>query len=242
MKTYVSISMAILTASLVAPEVFGQHAQADLDGMPIFPGKKGVDRVPGPNVPIHNDSHLGLEARDIAADRARKLGLNKTRGVEVTQVVAGSPAAKAGFKSGDIVLDFNGRAVESEGQLSHLVSETPAGHQVKMGVWRAGARLTLTPTVETFDDPEFWPTLIKKVEPQLTPQAQKAGIEGKVVLRVEIGVDGRVYRGRVVEGLGHGLDAKAMDAVAQWRFSPGSKNGVAVVTPVTIQVWFRRQQ
>jgi S1-C subfamily serine protease len=35
-------------------------------------------------------------------------------------VVAGSPAAKAGFKSGDIVLDFNGRAVAAEGQLSQL--------------------------------------------------------------------------------------------------------------------------
>jgi periplasmic protein TonB len=85
-------------------------------------------------------------------------------------------------------------------------------------------------------------SVIKKVEPELTPQAQKAGMEGKVVLHVEIGVDGRVYRARVVEELGYGLDAKAMDAVAQWRFSPGTKNGVAVVTPVTIQVWFRRHQ
>jgi S1-C subfamily serine protease len=56
------------------------------------------------------------------------------------------------------VLDFNGRAVESEGQLSQLVNETPAGHQVKIGVWRAGTRLTLTATVEAFDDPEFWPS------------------------------------------------------------------------------------
>jgi TonB family protein len=55
---------------------------------------------------------------------------------------------------------------------------------------------------------------------------------------VEIGVDGRVYRARVVEGLGYGLDAKAMDAVAQWRFKPWKEKRVAVVT---IQVWFRHQ-
>jgi hypothetical protein len=45
MKTYVSISMATLAASLLVPEVFGQHAQADLDRMPIFPGKN--DRAIG---------------------------------------------------------------------------------------------------------------------------------------------------------------------------------------------------
>jgi len=42
--------------------------------------------------------------------------------------------------------------------------------------------------------------------------------------------------------LGYGLDGKAMEAVAQWRFNPGMKNGVPVIIPVTIQVYFRRQQ
>ena len=90
MKTYVCISVAILIASLVAPEAFGQHAQANLDGSPFFPGNKAADRVLSSDVPIHDDSFLGLEARDVATERARGLGLNNTRGVEVTQVVAGS--------------------------------------------------------------------------------------------------------------------------------------------------------
>jgi hypothetical protein len=48
MKTYVSISMAILVASLLVPEVFGQHAEADLDRLPIFgmPDRKAP--IPAP--------------------------------------------------------------------------------------------------------------------------------------------------------------------------------------------------
>jgi len=123
------------------------------------------------------------------------------------------------------------------------VNETPAGRQVKIAVWRAGARLTLTPTVEAIEQsPDSWPALIRMAEPELTPQAQKAGIEGRVSVYVEIGTDGRVHRARVVEGLGYGLDAKAMEAVAQWRFNPGRKNGGPVIVPATLQVYFRRQQ
>jgi serine protease Do len=48
-----------------------------------------------------------------------------------------------------VVLDYNGQSVEGGEQLSRLVRETPIGRQVKIGVWRAGASMTLTPTVET---------------------------------------------------------------------------------------------
>jgi TonB family protein len=178
---------------------------------------------------IPEGSYLGIETR----------GLLEAHGVEVTRVEAGSPASKAGFKIGDIVLDCNGQAVEGKAQLSRLVNATPAGRQVKIGVWSSGAGLTLIPTLEASEVP---PTLISKVEPELTPQARKAGIEGMVEVYVEIGTDGRVRRPSVVKGLGYGLDDKAMDAVAQWRFSPGKENGIPVVSPATIQVYFQRKQ
>ena len=253
MKTYVPFSMAILLASLAVPEALGQHTQADLDHMPIF--GMPADRAGGiGNTGIPDRPYLGIQTQDIANGGG---GALEAHGVQVTQVEAGSPAAKAGFKIGDIVLDYNSQAVEGKTQLSRLVNETPAGRQVKIGVWRAGDRLTLTPTVEAFRTPPGFlaptvittippgvlaPTLISKVEPELTPQAQKAGIEGTVSVYAEIGTDGRVYRARVVEGLGYGLDDKALDAVAQWRFSPGRKSGVPVIVSATIEVHFRRQQ
>ncbi len=83
------------------------------------------------------------------------------------------------------------------------------------------------------------PALIKKVDPEYTQQAKKARIEGTVLLYVKVGTDGRAHRIQVLKGLGYGLDAKAIAAMHRWRFRPGRKNGVPVVTPATIEVKFR---
>jgi TonB family protein len=188
--------------------------------MPIF----GMPAEPKPA----NRTYLGIDVRDTAD------------GVVVTQVDAGSPAAKAGFKPGDLLLDYNGQAVDFKAQLSRLLSETPPGRRVKIGVLRGGVSLTLTPTLEAFGDPQVMPALIKNLQPDYTPEALKAGIEGPVVINVEIGLDGRAYRARVVKGLGYGLDAKALDALEQWRFSPAKRNGGPVACPATIEINFRR--
>jgi TonB family protein len=235
MKTYLPIGMALLVAGLLVPEALGQHAQADLDRMPIFGMPAGkVDRNGAiGNVQMPDSRYLGIETRNNAATQP-------PYGVEVTRVDAGSPASQAGFKAGDIVLDFNGHAVESTAQLARLVNQTDAGHHVQIGVWRSGTRLRLAPTVDAIvGHPDSWPTLLSKVDPEPTPQAQQAGIEVTVPVYAVIGADGRVCHARLVEGSGYGLNVKALEAVAQWRFDPARKNGVAVMTSVTIQVHVR---
>jgi len=92
-------------------------------------------------------SYMGIGVVDITAERAKTLNLKEERGVEVTSVVDDGPAAKAGIKEGDVVLDYNGQAVQGTTQFQRLVSETPAGRQVKVGIWRNGATQTLTATV-----------------------------------------------------------------------------------------------
>ena len=132
MRTYFVIGLAVLAAGLAAPASFGQSAQS------------------GRNTIIVNgrSTYLGIGVQDVDADRAKVLKLKETRGAEVTNVAPDSPAAKAGFKEGDVVLDYNGTPVEGQEQLTRLVRETPAGREVKVTVWRAGASVTLTPTVE----------------------------------------------------------------------------------------------
>jgi TonB family protein len=83
------------------------------------------------------------------------------------------------------------------------------------------------------------PAVIAKADPEYTPAAKKAAVEGTVFLYVEVGTDGRAHRIRVLKGLGYGLDAKAIDAMRHWRFLPGTKNGAPVVTPATVEVKFR---
>jgi serine protease Do len=67
--------------------------------------------------------------------------------VEVTSIVDDGPSAKAGIKEGDVVLEYNGQAVDGTQQFQRLVRETPPGRQVKVGVWRNGAAQTITATV-----------------------------------------------------------------------------------------------
>jgi serine protease Do len=92
-------------------------------------------------------SFLGIGVADVDAERARALNLKEERGAEITHVYEDSPAAKAGIKEKDVVLEFGGQTVQGMEHLKRLVAETPVGRQVKIVVWRNGAEQTLTATI-----------------------------------------------------------------------------------------------
>ena len=83
-------------------------------------------------VQVGGASYLGIGVADITAERAKALNLKEERGAEVTNVAEDSPAAKAGIKEGDVVLEYDGAAVQGIEQLTRLVRETPVGRQVKI--------------------------------------------------------------------------------------------------------------
>ena len=83
------------------------------------------------------------------------------------------------------------------------------------------------------------PAVLWKVMPKYTEAARKARVEGKVVLTIEVGTDGRPHRVRVSKALGSGLGEQAVTAVRQWRFRPAIKDGRPVTAPATIEIPFR---
>jgi len=83
------------------------------------------------------------------------------------------------------------------------------------------------------------PMLLAKCAPRYTDAARHAKLEGRVILYVQIYPDGRAHNIKVQRGLGLGLDAAAVSAVKQWRFSPGRRNGKPSIFPATIEVVFR---
>lgn len=83
------------------------------------------------------------------------------------------------------------------------------------------------------------PVLIHKVEPDYTEQARNAKFQGTVLLYAEIAPDGKAKNIRVQRSLGMGLDEKAIEAVKQWKFKPGHKDGKPVTVVATIEVNFR---
>jgi TonB family protein len=100
------------------------------------------------------------------------------------------------------------------------------GGGVGGGVFRVGGGVTA-------------PTLVFKKEPEYSEEARKAKYQGTVTLYVEVTPDGKAANIRVLHSLGLGLDEKAIEAVKQWKFRPGMKDGKPVTVQASIEVNFR---
>lgn len=107
--------------------------------------------------PSGNSSYLGVEINDISGDRAQTLKLKDDRGVEVTEVDQDAPAGKAGLKEHDVILGFNGTAVESAEQFKRLMRETPAGRTVTLDISRDGQPQNLK--VQLADRKKYMPRI-----------------------------------------------------------------------------------
>jgi TonB family protein len=83
------------------------------------------------------------------------------------------------------------------------------------------------------------PGLLREVRPDYTEEARRRGVEGDVVVEVVVKRDGTVGDVRLLQGLGAGLDQRAIDAVRQWRFSPARRYGTPVDVMVEVAVEFK---
>lgn len=83
------------------------------------------------------------------------------------------------------------------------------------------------------------PQVIRKVNPEYSEEARKAKHQGTVELYIEVGPDGRASNIIVRRSLGLGLDEKAIEAVKQWVFKPGMKDGKPVTVGALVTVNFR---
>ncbi len=83
------------------------------------------------------------------------------------------------------------------------------------------------------------PRVISRVEPAYTNEARKARVSGIVILETIIDKAGVVKDVQVLKPLPYGLDQAAVDAVKQWRFEPGMKDGVPVDVVFTLTVNFK---
>ena len=102
-----------------------------------------------------------------------------------------------------------------------------------------GAPIAITPSVYPAGNAVIRPELIYKIEPDYSEAARKQKLQGVVVLYIVVDPSGHATNITVVKSLGLGLDEKAAEAVIQWRFNPGAKQGVPVSVAATIEVNFR---
>jgi TonB family protein len=129
-------------------------------------------------------------------------------------VIGGVPGGVVGGVIGGVVGGVPGaRSVAAEGQADE--------------VFKAGEKGVTAPRV------------LSKVDPAYTKEARDAEIEGTVVLRLEVHPDGRAHNITVERSLEPGLDHNAIEAVSQWKFQPGQKDGKLVAVAAKIEINYK---
>ena len=94
---------------------------------------------------LHSSSqgYLGVLVGDVDSESASKLKLKDVRGAVITLIDHDAPAAQAGLRVNDVVLELNGQAVEGAEQFSRMLREIPAGRKVSLTISRDGSVQTL---------------------------------------------------------------------------------------------------
>ncbi len=96
---------------------------------------------------------LGVTVQPVDQALAENFGLPGPKGALVGSVQKGSPADKAGLEPGDVIVGFNGRAIERSTDLPPLVAATRPGSTAKVDVWRDGAAKSLDLTIGSREAP-----------------------------------------------------------------------------------------
>ncbi len=90
---------------------------------------------------------IGVQIGPVSKEVAESLGLPKAQGALVTGVEAGAPADKAGVEAGDIIVKFDGKAIEKSGDLPRIVGSIKPGTKSTLTVFRRGSMKDLGVTV-----------------------------------------------------------------------------------------------
>jgi len=140
--------------------------------------------------------YLGVLIQKVTPDIAESLGMDKAYGALVANVSKDGPAERAGVKVGDVIVEFDGSAINDSGDLPIIVARTPVEKKVRMKVLRDKKEVVLNVAVGELKDEEVVASAPEKGElgltvQRLTPQmAESLGLDksdGVVVSAVEPG-------------------------------------------------------
>lgn len=136
---------------------------------------------------------MPLESNDLAKWYKQEFGIDQ--GVFVKSVIPGSPAEKAGFKEGDVIILFNGQKIVDRGQMINMVSALPPGTSVDITVLRKGKKMDITLTLaqRTADialtlAQKYLGISVETLTPELAEKfGYKKDMKGVIVVDVEPG-------------------------------------------------------
>jgi serine protease DegQ len=134
---------------------------------------------------------LGLESQTLTADLAKGLRLSETRGALITRIYAGSGAAAAGLRTGDVVVAANGQRIDSAEALHNYEGLQPVGNAIALELRRDGKPLTLRVALKaqpgTVSGASLDPRLTGASFADLPEALRSAGLSGVLVKDVARG-------------------------------------------------------
>jgi serine protease Do len=143
---------------------------------------------------------IGVRIQALTNDIAEGFGIPSTHGAIITQVTPNGPAAKAGIHSGDIVVGFNGKALEDSRALSRMVADTAIGKTTNIDVLRGGKRTSLKITVARLNEaPMKAPPGMHKAPPR--PPSSKLGRLGLSLGALDNNARGQYHIAPKVQGV-----------------------------------------
>jgi serine protease Do len=119
-------------------------------------------------------AYLGVGIQQVTAELAEQFNVNPREGVVVTHVIPETPAAKAGIRPGDVILEFNGVAIHGTNELQLRVEQTKIGRPHPVVVVRDGRRTTLQFTPERQPE-EFG---LARLSPEQRIQPDSSDVDG----------------------------------------------------------------
>lgn len=122
---------------------------------------------------------LGVSIQELTPELAQSFGLSQAHGALVVRVEPQSPAARAGVQAGDIILQLNGRSIDSSKDLPQLVGGMQPGTRVKLTIWRKGSEQKLEATLGELSNDS---AVAQPAEP--VPQSYQFGKLGLVLSEI----------------------------------------------------------
>jgi Do/DeqQ family serine protease len=95
---------------------------------------------------------LGARLQAVTPEIAESLGLKRPAGALVASVSASSPAARAGLKTGDLILGIDGQAIEDANAFDYRFATKPIGGSARLGIMRSGKEMALSVALEPLPD------------------------------------------------------------------------------------------
>lgn len=141
---------------------------------------------------------MGISVQDVTEDIAKGLRLKEPRGALVADVIKGDPAEKAGLRSGDVIIDVNGKSIKDAHELLILIASFHVGDKVNVKILRDGQEKVFQVTVaERKERPELAAESkegnaslgisIQNITPQIARQLDIPASKGVIVTDVEEG-------------------------------------------------------